>query len=587
MKIKFFFITLFIIFYLKLIYASPLREIYQDIILKTDPTRTQDGITYSFTTDNLLKNDFLIQFPGKDVWGKKAEEYPGFEFNASLDNNFGLPHCKNDSQCITNSTCSNLSSFNNQEGHNTVKMCNGYAEKNLDRFYNIIIRAEKFVDITTLEPMPDLRFRSALRNALTFLARTGKHITIRILSGSYTTMPSKGFSNEKYQNKPLLGGYPTWHFLNDLIRDIKNIPESNLNLYVSSMRSCSGRCGPDFLMSLSWNHSKIIDVDGKYIISGGVNMYDSYYLGKHPVFDLMIELEGPAATQAIRFTNLLWRFVRNNIRFYLYYPFNVIEYSSTKNNNYAIVSNDLLGHDLYAAPHTTSGNTEVLAIGRTGYGLYKDDSAKKNNNSDYALYRLLISAKKRIYIAQQSLKAHLNTWPYDTTNEQHTNLISALAKLLIEKGHVYIVQSPYSDATSIEYGYLSLTTNEEIWNKIKSEAIAMYPRLEKSTINLKLCNKLHISTIRFNDSDESWPDNEKITGHYKFMMVDKGMFYVGSQNFYPSGLQNYGHIINSKKASNIIRNSFWRPLWKYSSRTEYIPDMCKNAASQGALLQKI
>ncbi|OAJ33126.1 PLD-like domain protein [Piscirickettsia salmonis] len=579
MKIKFFIIALFIIFYVKLIYTSPLREIYEDIIFETDPSRSQDGITYSLTEKNLLKKDFLIQFPGKDVWGKKAEEYPGFEFNASLDNNFGLPHCETDSQCTINSTCSNLSSFNNQENHSKVKMCNGYAEKNLDRFYNIIIRAEKFVDITTLEPMPDLRFRSTLRNALTFLARTGKHITIRILSGSYQTMPSKGLSNEQHKNKSFLGGYPTWYFLNDLIRDIKNIPESNLNFYVSSMRSCSGKCGQDFLMSLSWNHSKIIDVDGKYIISGGVNMYDSYYLGKHPVFDLMIELEGPVATQAIRFTNLLWRFVRNNIKLYLYYPFNVIEYSATKNNNYAIVSNDLLGHDLYAAPHTTSGNTEILAIGRTGYGLYKDDSAKKNNNSDYALYRLLISAKKRIYIAQQSLKAHFNTWPYDTTNEQHTNLISALAKLLIEKGHVYIVQSPYSNSISIESGYLSLATNEEIWNKIKSEARAMYPSLKESAINLKLCNKLHISTIRFNDSDESWIDNEKITGHYKFMMVDKGMFYVGSQNFYPSGLQNYGHIINDKKASNIIRKSFWGPLWKYSSRVEYTPDLCKNPPS--------
>ncbi|QNR82490.1 hypothetical protein [Piscirickettsia salmonis] len=145
----------------------------------------------------------------------------GFAFHVGLDHDFGLPHCQTDSQCITNSTCSNLFSFNNEEHHKHIKMCNGYTEKNLDRFYNIIIRAEKFVDITTLEPMPDLRFRSTLRNALTFLARTGKHITIRILSGSYQTMPSKGLSNEQHKNKSLLGGYPTWYFLNDLIRDKK------------------------------------------------------------------------------------------------------------------------------------------------------------------------------------------------------------------------------------------------------------------------------------------------------------------------------------------------------------------------------
>ncbi|PRP61196.1 PLD-like domain protein, partial [Bacillus halotolerans] len=62
------------------------------------------------------------------------------------------------------------------------------------------------------------------------------------------------------------------------------------------------------------------------------------------------------------------------------------------------------------------------------------------------------------------------------------------------------------------------------------------------------------------------------------------MFYVGSQNFYPSGLQNYGHIINDTKAARIVRRDFWKPLWVYSAKTEYKPEQCTLSK---ALLRKI
>ncbi|QNR82492.1 hypothetical protein [Piscirickettsia salmonis] len=82
--------------------------------------------------------------------------------------------------------------------------------------------------------------------------------------------------------------------------------------------------------------------------------------------------------------------------------------------------------------------------------------------------------------------------------------------------------------------------------------MAMYPALKEEGINLKLCNKLHISgQLGSMNLMTEWTDNEKIKATINFD-VDKGMFYV--QNFYPSGLI-YGHIINRRKI-NIIRNSF-------------------------------
>ncbi|QHS27317.1 PLD-like domain protein [Piscirickettsia salmonis] len=396
-------------------------------------------------------------------------------------------------------------------------------------------------------------------------------MTVRLLAGVYQPFPSKQLANEQIEGKFLASSYVTWYFLDDLIRDIKNIPEANLNIYVAGMRSCSDTCDPDTQMSASWNHSKIINIDGKNLISGGVNMYSTDYLMKNPVFDLMMEMQGPAANKALGFTNLLWDFVKNNTS--IIYTVNVVEYSATKENNYKIVKNDLPKHHLHAKD-SAPGNVEILSIGRTGYGLYKDDSSKKNNNSDYALYDLLTKTKHSIYLAQQSLQATFNLWPYDNNNQPHTNFISALAKLIFHKGHVYIVTSPYNDGAILELGYLSSASPEEVWDKVKSEATAMYPDLAEKKLNRLLCSKLHIAEVRFNNHDAVWGDGSKITDHYKFMMVDGQMFYVGSQNFYPSGLQNYGHIINDTKAAETVKRDFWNPLWKYSAKTEYKPQQC-------------
>ncbi|APS82830.1 hypothetical protein AVM71_05870 [Piscirickettsia salmonis] len=152
-------------------------------------------------------------------------------------------------------------------------------------------------------------------------------------------------ANEQIEGKFLASSYVTWYFLDDLIRDIKNIPEANLNIYVAGMRSCSDTCDPDTQMSASWNHSKIINIDGKNLISGGVNMYSTDYLMKNPVFDLMMEMQGPAANKALGFTNLLWDFVKNNTS--IIYTVNVVEYSATKENNYKIVKNRFVQSIIY------------------------------------------------------------------------------------------------------------------------------------------------------------------------------------------------------------------------------------------------
>ncbi|RNC76859.1 PLD-like domain protein [Piscirickettsiaceae bacterium NZ-RLO2] len=457
-------------------------------------------------------------------------------------------------------------------------MCSGYADKQLDYIYSAIIKAQHFVDITTLEHLPDSKFRSTIRNALTFLATTGRKITVRILDGLYEPIPTVTEKNEQIAQQYLPSSHTTSAFLVNLIRDLKNIPSSNVDIYVAGMRSQSGTANTNLsrgkydslkgYMSFSWNHSKIIDVDGTHVITGGVNMFSKDYLTKKPAFDLMIEIKGPAANKTLGFTNLLWNFVRNNKND----PLHVIEYSASKPHHYRVVKSDIPSNLI--GDNTSPGNIKVLSIGRTGCGLYAPGIAQQHNTSDYAFYDLLSKAQRTIYIAQQSLKASFNIWPLNTTNRPHTNLMSALASLLVNKGNVYIVTSPYNTSIPLELGYESLATPKEMWDKVENEAIAMYTKIPKSTIDHALCGKLHIATIRFNQYDTTWPDGSKIYDHYKFMMVDSHIFYLGSQNFYPSGLQNYGYIIDDRGTADVIKDDFWNKLWSYSSSSEYKPSQC-------------
>lgn len=49
-------------------------------------------------------------------------------------------------------------------------------------------------------------------------------------------------------------------------------------------------------------------------------------------------------------------------------------------------------------------------------------------------------------------------------------------------------------------------------------------------------------------------------------MVDDKIFYLGSHNFYPSSLQQFGIIIDSSEAVKSLIESYWNPMWKYSAK---------------------
>ena len=49
-------------------------------------------------------------------------------------------------------------------------------------------------------------------------------------------------------------------------------------------------------------------------------------------------------------------------------------------------------------------------------------------------------------------------------------------------------------------------------------------------------------------------------------MVDDRAFYIGSDNMYPVNLQEFGYIVDDKKAAADVLDTYWNPLWQWSQR---------------------
>ena len=85
--------------------------------------------------------------------------------------------------------------------------------------------------------------------------------------------------------------------LKALTKDIPNNP--NILLWVGAWRN-----------GLSWNHAKMIAVDGKYLHTGGHNLWDAHYLKHSPVHDLSIEMQGLVAHSAHQYASDHWGYIQ-------------------------------------------------------------------------------------------------------------------------------------------------------------------------------------------------------------------------------------------------------------------------------------
>jgi phosphatidylserine/phosphatidylglycerophosphate/cardiolipin synthase-like enzyme len=526
-----------------------------------------DGV-WGESFDNALEGEWIVQTPPKAVWGKdrvvQARECrvltdilsnvtdtcardgipANADFNHPLCTNVGSP-CSAE---IGGGVCGTLDATRKHDGDPLQPMCLGDADPTVDDLYNLLITAETAIDITTLTP-PDGRFEAAIRNAITRLADKKNPPRIRIFTGSY---PTQAF------NKVHDYAFDANGVLTSLTRDIVENPGAPINELQFKNKKMRVAVGKSTIAFDSWNHSKIVAIDGKVALVGGTNYWaPDYLISAEPVHDLSIRVKGTAAAHAQLFTNQLWDHlcVGGDI--------GLGEIGPGSGDGSHVASIGLDGFDVCKGPLAINGQSHafdadfrmppvakdapkdgvpILAVGNLG------PLSVSENAGAIALPALIRAAKTRVRIAQQDIgppKLPGGAWPVGN--------LSAIKDRLNHGVEVEIVVSnPGGPVGSYGHGW----TIDELREHIRD--------VDDTELSEEAACKLHIAAFSGSES-RTWASGTNYYLHDKLMIVDDQAFYVGSQNAYTSHLVDYGYIVDSKTATTAM-NAYYDTMWGYSAK---------------------
>jgi len=413
----------------------------------------------------------------------------------------------------------------------------------------ILSRTTTWADVLSLGP-PDGRFMTAFKGALATIADTAAErdepITVRMMFGNIIGMPvnCNGVRDE-------------------LMADLPG--DANIRLWVGAWRR-----------GTSWNHAKIIAVDGKYLHTGGHNMWDGHYLDIDPVHDLSLELEGRCAMDGHKFANRHWDFVESNQETFWgtvgsKLPDHLPQASPTR----VIVSEWPKGVASEHPPafraaivaglaEEVEGAVPIITIGRHGTLVHED------RPSDDAFVAMMDSAQTVIHLALQDLgpvcipktKIPLpgTGWP--------KAYFSALGAAIWERG--VDVEIALSNPGSVPGGLSPLEAaygNGWSCNDVASEIIKtireQFPEAEDGDLRQKVSDNLRICFIR-EEPGNAWEDGMSMGFHAKHFIIDDVTAYIGSQNLYVCDLAEWGVVVDDEEATKAMMEEYWTPMWNYS-----------------------
>ncbi|MBV8165343.1 MAG: hypothetical protein JO021_01030, partial [Alphaproteobacteria bacterium] len=504
-------------------------------LAKLDPDGRWRGITYELSTDNALDPGWLIQTP--DVWGRRAADVPAILAGCpGCDRDFELPACRSDADCGT-ARCGHLRALETgapAEVH--APRCLGHSDGLLDRIYDLIVGAEHAVDIAMLADLPDIRFRATLRNALTRLARSGRAVTVRLIAGQY---PSSEADTDE--------------FLEQVMRDARRVEGNRLAVYVGATRSCWGDADCE---SYSWNHAKIIAVDGRVALFGGHNMWSRDYLMAAPVHDLSMLLHGSAATATHRFLDTLWTAT-------------CARQGHSRSNAYRfdrpLRDDGCLAHLAVPPPAPGGGHVPVMparervpvmTVARLASGITPEFA----DHGDIAEELVLNAARRTIRVSQQDLGFSLlhvadPLWP--------EAILRAFADLMVKRhGDVYVVLSQPGATSLAGTDYSTGVDLDQVADKLRA-VVQRRGGLSEDEAGALMCRQFHLAPLRFGP-DDRWPGGVAIANHAKLWVVDDRAFHIGSKNLYPVDLQEFGAIVEDRAATTQLLADYWEPLWQHA-----------------------
>ena len=483
---------------------------------------SQETSLWALRGDAVWRDDSLIQTP--NAWGLPASDLPVPSLctdEPNCDAELGLYRCDSQVDCLeVGGICSQLEASSRSELEKGEQFCTGHSDTFLDRLYTLIRDARSQVDISSLTA-PDGRFLVAMRNALTALDDSGREVRVRILVGD---IPGMFFDADA--------------FMNDLTRDIRG--DTNLTIHAGAYR-----VGAD-----SWNHTKIVSIDGEKVFTGGHNLWTRHYLQQAPVHDVSVVLDSTIAVDAHRYLDILWDYTCDN-----YWGG-----SSTHRAVYPGWKSDC--PEAYA--FETDDNNQgfpVFSLGRLG--------RMGENPADDAIDAILDSAQSSLKLSLQDLgpirlgAITLTGWPDGT--------LESLVDAVLRGVQVDVVlSSPNSipgglNGASANYG--NGWTIEETKNVVLewvSNRLANYSPY--ADVVERVRDNLRFASLRFSE-DANWDDGEGVGNHAKFLIADDQAAYIGSQNLYVAQLAEHGVLIDDAETVSRIIEAYWSPMWRFSQIT--------------------
>lgn len=147
-----------------------------------------------------------------------------------------------------------------------------------------ISKTEQWCDVLTLNP-PDGPFMENVKKGLADICKREvviNRVVVRMMFGNIVGMPVN-----------------CNRLLEEFTKDLPPDAHTKLRLWVGAWRK-----------GTSWNHSKIVAVDGKHLWTGGHNWLEHHYLRHDPVVDISLQLTGPCAIDAHYFANKQWNYIQ-------------------------------------------------------------------------------------------------------------------------------------------------------------------------------------------------------------------------------------------------------------------------------------
>jgi phosphatidylserine/phosphatidylglycerophosphate/cardiolipin synthase-like enzyme len=438
-----------------------------------------------------------------------------------------------------------------------------------DRITQMIAGAQKSVDFAGLWPPPDGAFRQAIVDGLKQAIAAGHTPTLRVMLGT----PPTQYSDSAFKQ-----------WFDGIVADVG----ANLPVQAAAMSTYK-----EFGIATSWNHSKVIAVDGRSAIVGGMNYWAGDYLQvADPVDDISITVDGPAAADVVNFDDVLWGWACDH---------------RTQSAYVAFKSNNVTGCVSKATTQTApdAGDVPILTVGRLGNGIdvpghpngdsgtipkakvqgsactsFQRQISDTNTNSKYeyrnpgenALRALIGSAKKSVFLSQQDLLGCIKN--VEALFDER--VFAALGdKIAAGIPVTIIVSDEGAKANNGDYSNgWKLTDLAQNLTKVVAASQGSSTASARTTV----CKDVSLAQVRTIDANK-WPNGSPFANHAKLVSVDDAAFYVGSENLYPARLQELGMIVEDPAASKRLRDEYLDPLWSTAASRALI-DPSKGTCGQ-------